>query len=136
MLGDSDRFRRLSQEYAALGPVVEAYDGYRAALDEIEGLELLKADSDPEMRALAEAVDLATFRLWSIPGRSAEGDAISVRLTRAGTEAALDLEFRRRDGRWSIMMPGLDDLAAQVRALREARPATGSARLSSCFIAR
>lgn len=55
VLGDSDKFRRLSQEYAALGPVVEAYDAYRAALDEIEGLELLKADSDPEMRAMAEA---------------------------------------------------------------------------------
>ena len=55
VLGDSDKFRRLSQEYAALGPVVEAFDAYRAAADEIEGLELLSADSDPEMRAMAEA---------------------------------------------------------------------------------
>lgn len=62
VLGDSDKFRRLSQEYAALGPVVDAYDAYRAALDEIEGLELLKADSDPEMRAMAEA-DLPALNL-------------------------------------------------------------------------
>ena len=55
VLGDSDKFRRLSQEYAALGSVVEAYEAYRAAGEEIEGLEVLKADRDPEMRALAEA---------------------------------------------------------------------------------
>jgi peptide chain release factor 1 len=51
--GDSDRFRRLSQEYAQLGPLTETFSAYRAALQEIDSLEQLRAD--PELRGEAEA---------------------------------------------------------------------------------
>lgn len=71
VLGDSDKFRRLSQEYAALGPVVDAFDGYRAALDEIESLELLRNDADAEMRALAEA---------DLPALKARAEALQAEL--------------------------------------------------------
>jgi peptide chain release factor 1 len=50
---DTDRFRRLSQEYAQLGPLTESFEAYRHTLDQIAGLEQLR--DDPEFRALAEA---------------------------------------------------------------------------------
>jgi len=53
VLGDSDRFRRLSQEYAQLGPLTETFGAYQAALREIDGLEQLR--SDPELKGEAEA---------------------------------------------------------------------------------
>ena len=55
VLGDSDRFRRLSQEYAQLGPLTEAHASYRSTVSEIESLEALRKDADPDMRQLAEA---------------------------------------------------------------------------------
>jgi peptide chain release factor 1 len=51
--GDSDRFRRLSQEYAQLGPLTETFGAYRAALHEIDNLEQLRGD--PELKSMAEA---------------------------------------------------------------------------------
>jgi peptide chain release factor 1 len=53
--GDSDRFRRLSQEYAQLGPLAETYTAYRETLKEIGDVELLRNDPDRELRAMAEA---------------------------------------------------------------------------------
>ena len=55
VLGDSDKFRRLSQEYAALGPLSEAFGAHRATLEEIAGLEAMRRDSDAELRQMAEA---------------------------------------------------------------------------------
>lgn len=92
-----------------------------------EGARLRAGQKLASARALAEAVDLTTFRLWSIPGRSAEGDAVRVSLARIGTDAALDLEIRRQDGRWFIVMPTAENLAAQLRVLRAARPAAEAA---------
>ena len=51
--GDSDRFRRLSQEYAQLGPLTETFGAYQSAQKEIGGLEQLR--SDPELKSIAEA---------------------------------------------------------------------------------
>ncbi|HWY23305.1 MAG TPA: peptide chain release factor 1, partial [Nevskia sp.] len=51
--GDSDKFRRLSQEYAQLGPLTETFGAYQSALKEIEGLEQLRGDA--ELKAIAEA---------------------------------------------------------------------------------
>ena len=49
---DLDRYRKLSREHAELGPLVERYDAYRAALsDEAAALDLQR---DPEMRAFAD----------------------------------------------------------------------------------
>lgn len=53
VLGDGDRFRRLSQEYAQLGPLTETFSAHQAALKEIEGLEQLRGDA--ELKAIAEA---------------------------------------------------------------------------------
>ncbi|WP_420465201.1 peptide chain release factor 1 [Panacagrimonas sp.] len=52
---DADRFRRLSQEYAQLGPLAESFAGWRKALAEIEDLRAMDDDADPEMRAIAQA---------------------------------------------------------------------------------
>ena len=53
VLGDAEKFRRLSQEYAAAGPLAETFGAYRAALREIE--ELTQLREDPELKAVAEA---------------------------------------------------------------------------------
>jgi peptide chain release factor 1 len=55
VLGDADRFRRLSQEYAQLGPLTEAFNSYCATGAEIEALVQMRDDKDLEMRQLAEA---------------------------------------------------------------------------------
>jgi peptide chain release factor 1 len=55
VIGDSDRFRRMSQEYAQLGPVSEAYGGWAAAQAEQAALLPMAQDPDPELRAMAEA---------------------------------------------------------------------------------
>lgn len=54
VIGDNDRFRTLSQEYAQLSPVVEEFDAWKeneSALSDV--FELLES-SDPEMKALAQ----------------------------------------------------------------------------------
>jgi peptide chain release factor 1 len=55
VIGDQERFRRLSQEYAQLGPLVDAFAQYGAVRRELQQLEQMQADSDRELRALAEA---------------------------------------------------------------------------------
>jgi peptide chain release factor 1 len=55
VLGNADKFRRLSQEYAQLGPLAEAFVAHRGTLAEIESLEAMRKDPDREMRELAEA---------------------------------------------------------------------------------
>jgi peptide chain release factor 1 len=52
---DADRFKRLSQEYAQLGPVAEAFTAHQAAVKDLAGLDDLANESDPEMRAMAGA---------------------------------------------------------------------------------
>jgi peptide chain release factor 1 len=53
VLGDSDRFRRLSQEYSQLGPLTETFGAYQSVAKEIDGLEQLRGDA--ELKAIAEA---------------------------------------------------------------------------------
>ncbi|MCI0749735.1 MAG: peptide chain release factor 1 [Nevskiales bacterium] len=53
VIADQETFRRLSQEYAQLGPLAETYAEYRAVCREIEHLEHLQSDPDREMRGLA-----------------------------------------------------------------------------------
>ncbi|MBI2383560.1 MAG: peptide chain release factor 1 [Gammaproteobacteria bacterium] len=55
VIGDAEKFRRYSQEYAQLGPVAEAYEDYRKATREIESLRQMAADADAELRELAQA---------------------------------------------------------------------------------
>ncbi|MEQ1440456.1 peptide chain release factor 1 [Fontimonas sp. SYSU GA230001] len=55
VIGDTDKFRRLSQEYAQLGPVVETFSAHRDALKTLADLEQMRRDPDAELRAMAEA---------------------------------------------------------------------------------
>jgi peptide chain release factor 1 len=56
VVGNQDRLRALSKEHSDLTPVVRAYEAYRKAKSDLEGLRELTASSgDPEMRTLAYA---------------------------------------------------------------------------------
>ncbi len=54
VIADTDRFRRLSQEYAQLGPLSDTFGAHREATQALADLEAMRSDADPEMRALAE----------------------------------------------------------------------------------
>jgi len=54
VIANNDKFRRLSQEYAQLGPLSEAYAGYRDTQKEIAGLLEMRDESDRELRDMAE----------------------------------------------------------------------------------
>ncbi|MBL8258515.1 MAG: peptide chain release factor 1 [Candidatus Competibacteraceae bacterium] len=54
VIGDNDRFRALSVEYAQLGPVVDGFWAYRRALDDLAAARDMAGDRDPELRALAQ----------------------------------------------------------------------------------
>ena len=51
---NADLFRRLSQEYAQLGPVSEGFQAWRATQMEIDDLESMRADDDAEVREIAQ----------------------------------------------------------------------------------
>ncbi len=53
-LTDAERFRALSQEYAQLAPVVEAYREYEQTRADLQTAEDMLRDPDPEVRALAQ----------------------------------------------------------------------------------
>ncbi|UTW11480.1 peptide chain release factor 1 [Marinobacterium rhizophilum] len=50
---DQNRYRDLSREYAELEPVVEGFNAYLGALDDLAEAELMLDDSDAEMREMA-----------------------------------------------------------------------------------
>jgi peptide chain release factor 1 len=52
---DADKFRRLSQEYAQLGPLTESFAAYQASAQEIENLQQMQNDADPDLRDMADA---------------------------------------------------------------------------------
>ena len=54
IIGDNDRFRALSMEYAQLEPVVNGFHGYRRVLTELASARDMTNDSDPDLRALAQ----------------------------------------------------------------------------------
>ncbi|HRE53670.1 MAG TPA: peptide chain release factor 1 [Candidatus Competibacter sp.] len=64
IIGDNDRFRLLSVEYAQLQPVVDGFRRYCRVLDDLASARDLAGDSDPELRALAqdELSDIETRR--------------------------------------------------------------------------
>ena len=53
IIGDQNQFRDLSREYAQLEPVVNCYQDYTCARDNLESAEEMLADKDPEMREMA-----------------------------------------------------------------------------------
>ncbi|MHB8471702.1 MAG: peptide chain release factor 1 [Gammaproteobacteria bacterium] len=54
IISDQDRYRELSREYAQLTPVVNCFQAYQQALDDIRTAQAMLKDVDPDMRALAE----------------------------------------------------------------------------------
>jgi len=52
---NADLFRRLSQEYAQLGPLSEGFQAWRAAQMEIDDLESMLGDADAEVREIAQS---------------------------------------------------------------------------------
>ncbi len=65
VIGNQNRFRALSIEYAELEPVVQCFARYRRALDDVGAAEQMLKDPDADMRAMAQD-ELAAAR-----GRSA-----------------------------------------------------------------
>lgn len=54
VLGQQDKFRQFSIEYSELEPLIQAYQQRQALLVEQEEAELMRQDSDADMRAMAE----------------------------------------------------------------------------------
>jgi hypothetical protein len=54
IIGDNDRFRALSMEYAQLEPVASGFLAYRRTLDDLDSAREMSRDSDPELRAMAQ----------------------------------------------------------------------------------
>lgn len=52
IIGDQNRFRELSQEYARLEPVASLFARYEQALNDLAAAEEMAADDDEELRAL------------------------------------------------------------------------------------
>ncbi len=53
-INDQNKFRKLSQEYAEISPVVSEYDGYRQSREELNSLQRMLEDKDAEMREMAQ----------------------------------------------------------------------------------
>lgn len=54
VIGDQDKFRKLSKEYAELEEVAQAFTDYQQAQENLEEAELLAQDSDLDMKAMGE----------------------------------------------------------------------------------
>lgn len=54
VIGDQNRFRDLSQEYARLEPVVKTFGSFNQALDNLETAKEMLDESDKEMQAMAK----------------------------------------------------------------------------------
>ncbi len=54
VIADQKQFREYSQEYAQIKPVVDGFEQYRKALDDIAAAEEMARESDAEMRAMGE----------------------------------------------------------------------------------
>jgi peptide chain release factor 1 len=64
VIGNQEQFRRLSQEYAEINPIVGLYRDYRAARDDLATAEAMSQDVDPAAREMAqEEIGEATRRL-------------------------------------------------------------------------
>lgn len=54
IIGDQDRFRALSREYAEIEPVALEFARYLSVRDDTEAVQEMLRDSDPEIRAMAQ----------------------------------------------------------------------------------
>ena len=54
IISNQDKFRALSKEYAELEPVVQAYEAFTQAQEDLAEAELLLKDEDPDMREMGQ----------------------------------------------------------------------------------
>ncbi|RJG10436.1 peptide chain release factor 1 [Pseudomonas cavernicola] len=54
VIGDQNKFRAYSKEYAEVEPVVRAFQEFRKVQADMEGAQALLKDSDPDLREMAE----------------------------------------------------------------------------------
>jgi peptide chain release factor 1 len=54
IISNQDKFRKLSKEYAELEPVVQAFEAFTQAQDDLVEAGLLLKDEDPEMREMGQ----------------------------------------------------------------------------------
>jgi peptide chain release factor 1 len=54
VIGNQERFRALSREYAEIQPVVNRFREYRDTARELESAQVMLDESDPELRSMAE----------------------------------------------------------------------------------
>ncbi len=101
VIGDQNRFRQLSQEYAQLEPVSEKFQAWRYSRKELEEAKSLLTEPDPEIRELAEVEMQAAARrcetleqelqLLMLPGdpRDDSNIFLEIRAGTGGDEAAI-----------------------------------------------
>ncbi len=138
VIGDRKRLLEVTKKLAEIDPVVEAYQVYRKLVDEERGArEILAAESDPEMKAMAEdevhrlAEELAgrerALKLLLLPPdpNDARNVILEVRAGTGGEEAALfaaellRMYSRYAEGRrWRITVTDLSE--AGMGGIREA----------------
>jgi len=53
-IADQNRFRKLSQEYAKIEPVVLCYRNYQTVINDMQAAEEMMSDDDPDVREMAE----------------------------------------------------------------------------------
>ncbi|MDR9432283.1 MAG: peptide chain release factor 1 [Spiribacter sp.] len=101
VIADSERFARLSQEYARLEPLVKSMTAYEAATADLAAAEEMLNEADPELRAMAEdeasaarerletlSAELKVLMLPEDPN-DARNTFIEIRAGTGGDEAAL-----------------------------------------------
>lgn len=67
VIGNQNQFRELSREYAELEPVIECYNAYRNATNDLSEAKALLRDGDPEMREMAkEEVESSEERIETL----------------------------------------------------------------------
>ncbi len=101
IIGDNDRFRALSMEYAQLEPVAGGFWAYRRVLDDLDAARDMASDSDPDLRTLAQdewleaearrAQQERTLQLLLLPRdpHDAGNVFLEIRAGTGGDEAAL-----------------------------------------------
>jgi peptide chain release factor 1 len=101
VIANQEKFRRLSQEYAQLGPLIEAFTAYGGVVREIENLQQMQSETDRELREMAQAELPAALqrrteleeqlRAYLVPRDPLDGNNVflEIRAAAGGDEAAI-----------------------------------------------
>jgi peptide chain release factor 1 len=101
VISNVDLFKTYSKEYAQLEPISATYQAYQAQMQNIESLELMQTDADPELANLAkDELNSAKVKLeelikkleWHLIPKDPEDDRsvyLEIRAGAGGDEAAI-----------------------------------------------